>query len=252
MKILLKISFVGSDYCGYQAQKNGLTIQQKLNEAAEALFGFECDVVGCSRTDSGVHADMFCATLSKKGESGINSSIPEESIPFAINSYLPKDICVFEARYVDESFHARYDVKSKEYIYKILNSSIPDPFLSGRVWHYPKALGDADIENMDLAAQSFVGRHDFSAFMASGSSVKDTVREVFSAKVWKEENIIYFSVSADGFLYNMVRIMTGTLIAVAEGKISADSITDMILSGDRSRAGVTAPPDGLYLHRVVY
>lgn len=252
MKILLTISFVGSAYSGYQVQKNAVTIQQKLNEAAEALFGFECDVVGCSRTDSGVHADIFCAALNKKGESGIGSSIPEDSLPFAINSYLPKDICVIKAEYVDESFHPRYDVKSKEYVYKILNTTLPDPFLSGRVWHYPRKLSDVDVENMNAAAQSFVGRHDFSAFMASGSSVKDTVREVFSAKVWKEGNIIFFSVSADGFLYNMVRIMTGTLIAVAEGKISASDVPDIILSRDRARAGMTAPSEGLYLHRVTY
>ena len=252
MKILLNLSYVGTAYCGYQVQKNGVSIQQRLNEAAKALFGFDCDIVGCSRTDKGVHANEFCATVSKKGENSISSTIPENAIPKAFNSYLPGDICVRSAKYVDDDFHARYDVKYKEYVYKIYTAELPDPFLYRRVWNRCRTVSDAELEKMNEAAGAFVGKYDFSAFMASGSSVSDTVREVVSARVVRNGDLIEFYVAADGFLYNMVRIMTGTLIAVAEGKIQSNEIRDIIKSGDRSRAGMTAPPDGLYLNRVEY
>lgn len=252
MKILLNISYVGTAYCGYQVQKNAVTIQQRLNEAASALFGFECDIVGCSRTDRGVHANMFCATVAQKGCDGIQSSIPESSLPQAFNSYLPKDISVKSARYVEDGFHARYDVKYKEYIYKLYDSPIPDPFLSDRVWSYPRPISDEALENMNRAAEYFVGKYDFSAFMATGSKITDAVREVVYAKVERQGGIIEFRVRADGFLYNMVRIMMGTLVAVAEGKIAVEDILEIIASRDRSRAGMTAPAEGLYLNRVEY
>ncbi len=252
MKILLTVSYVGSGYLGYQVQRNADTIQGKLNEATRALFGFDCDIVGCSRTDKGVHANMFCAAVSKRGETGISSNIPEGAIRLALNTFLPKDICVLSARYVEESFHPRYDVKKKEYIYKILNRELPDPFLHGRAWHYTRMIDDAALQRMNRAAAYFVGKHDFRAFMASGSSVKSTEREVFSASVYREGDIIIFSVEADGFLYNMVRIMMGTLIAVAEGKTEPEEIPEIILSGNRSRAGMTVCPDGLYLNKVEY
>ena len=252
MKILLNISYLGTAYCGYQVQKNAVTIQQRLNEAASALFGFECDIVGCSRTDRGVHANMFCATVSQKGCDSISSSIPEGSLPQAFNSYLPKDIAVMSARYVDDGFHARYDVKYKEYVYKLYASQIPDPFLSDRVWHYPRPISDEAVEKMNSAAELFVGRYDFSAFMATGSKITDAVREVVYAKVERCGNVIEFRVRADGFLYNMVRIMMGTLVSVAEGKIAPEAITSIIESKDRSKAGMTAPAEGLYLNKVEY
>ena len=252
MKIFLNISYVGSAYCGYQVQKNGVSVQQKLNEAARALFGFDCDVVGCSRTDRGVHANMFCACVTEKGRKNINSTIPEAAIPIAFNSYLPGDISVRSAKYVNDEFHPRYDVKYKEYVYKIYNATVLDPFLYGRVWHYPKKISDEALAKMDEAARNFVGKRDFSSFMASGSKVTDTVRNVISARVERKGDIIEFTVSADGFLYNMVRIMTGTLTAVAEGKISPSQICGIIESRERSRAGNTAPADGLYLNRVEY
>lgn len=252
MKILLEISYLGSAYCGYQVQPNGDTVQGRLNAAARELFGFECDVVGCSRTDSGVHANMFCATLSKRGEESIECDIPEGAIPFALNNFLPEDICVREAKYVDDTFHARYDVKKKEYIYKIYANKLPDPFLAGRVWRYQRAIDDAAVKKMNEAAKEFVGKHDFSAFMAAGSSVKSTEREIFEADVKKEGDVIVFRVCGDGFLYNMVRIMTGTLISVAEGKIAPCDIPEIVASCDRRRAGMTAPPEGLYLNKVYY
>ena len=252
MKIFLEISYLGSAYCGYQVQPNGDTVQGRLNAAARELFGFECDVVGCSRTDSGVHANTFCATLSKRGEAGIECPISESAIPFALNARLPDDIVVKSAKFVPCEFHPRYDVKKKEYIYKIYANKLPDPFLHGRVWHYPRGIEPEAVTKMNEAAKHFVGRHDFSAFMASGSSVATTEREVFEAEVKKEGDLVVFRVSADGFLYNMVRIMTGTLIGVAEGKYSPDVIPEIITSKDRKRAGQTAPPEGLYLNRVYY
>lgn len=252
MKILLRLSFLGSAYCGYQVQPNGVTVQQRLNEAAKQLFGYDCDVVGCSRTDSGVHANEFCVTLTKKGESYIETDLPTSRIPQALSHWLPRDIAVYSAQTVGDDFHPRYDVKYKEYVYKILNRQVRDPFLEGRAWHCPKTIDDKRFAEMQRAAAYLIGKQDFSSFMASDSSVKDRVREVCEAEVSREGDLIIFRVCADGFLYNMVRIFAGTLIDVAYGKIAAEDIPRIIESKDRRLAGSTAPPEGLYLNRVVY
>ena len=252
MKILLRIAFIGSGYCGYQVQPNGVTVQQRLNEAAEALFGYECDIVGCSRTDSGVHANEFCVAVSKKRENRLETNIPIERIPMAMSVHLPVDISVMSAEWVDDDFHPRYDVKYKEYVYRIYNSPVRSPFEEGRAWHIPYTFDDDALTQMNAAAQAFVGKHDFASFMASGSKVESTVRTVMYADVVKEGDVITFRVAADGFLYNMVRIMTGTLVAVAQKKIAAFNIPAVIEAKDRQRAGMTAPAHGLYLNRVVY
>ena len=252
MKLLIKLSYLGKDFCGYQAQKDKRTVQTELNRAAGELFGFDCDITGCSRTDSGVHANCFCATVNKHGEPGLETDIDVHKIPRAMSAHLPEDIAVFHAEWVDDEFHARYDVKYKEYIYKINNSHVRDPFLEGRAWHYSRVLDDEAVKRMNDAAAQYVGTHDFSAFMAQGSNVSTTVRTVVAASVEKIGNEIIFRVAADGFLYNMVRIMTGTLTSVGEGKISPDDIAKIIESKDRSNAGMTAPAHGLYLNKVVY
>ena len=251
-KILLRLSYLGTDYCGYQVQPNGVSVQQKLNEAAKALFGFDCDIVGCSRTDSGVHAKNFCVTVSQKGCEGIQTSVPISKIPVAINNHLPKDISVLSAELVDSDFHPRYDVAYKEYIYCIWNSEIRNPFVESTSWHYSRRISDDSLTLMNEAAKRFCGTKDFSAYMAAESSVKSAVRTVMDAKVWREGDMIFFSVSADGFLYNMVRIFVGTLIGVAEGKITPDDIDDITASKDRRKAGITAPAHGLFLNKVVY
>jgi len=251
-KILLDISFLGTAYCGYQIQPNTPTIQQQLNFATKSLFGFDCDITGCSRTDSGVHANHFFATISKKGEPGIDTTINIDKIPQALCFYLPNDISVNNAAYVDQNFHARYDVKSKEYVYLIWNKRERNPFFHERCWHYPKEISLADIERMNEAAKYFVGTQDFVSYMAEGSKVTNTVRTVYSATVEKKENIVCFRISADGFLYNMVRIMMGTLIEVAQGKKDPADICDITKAKNRMRAGITAPPQGLYLNRVIY
>ncbi len=252
MKILLKLSFLGTNYCGYQVQPNNPTVQKELNIAAKKLFGYDCDIVGCSRTDSGVHANEFCATVVKSKENCIYTSIPIEKIPQAISFYLPKDISVFEAYEVEDGFHPRYDVKYKEYVYQIWNSPHRDPFLANTSWHCPKLIGEKGFSNMQQAAAMLVGTHDFSSYMASDSKIKDTVRTIYSAEVTREGNLIIFRVAADGFLYNMVRILTGTLLEVGYGKRAPEDIPKITDAHDRSAAGITAPPEGLFLNKVVY
>ncbi len=252
MKLFLKIAFLGTNYHGYQVQENGKTVQAALNEATEALFGFPCDIVGCSRTDSGVHAVAFAATVAKRGENDIVYTIPTHKIPVAINAFLPSDISVLEAKEVSDTFHARYDVVCKEYEYKIWNGMSKNPFLADRACHVPKAISGKSLESMNRAAAAFVGKHDFSSFMAQGSKITDPVRTVLYADVRREGDMIIFRVAADGFLYNMVRIMAGTLLSVAEGRIEAEEIPYIIEAKDRKKAGATAPAHGLYLNKVSY
>ena len=252
MKLLLKISFVGSSYNGYQVQPDKPTVQRELNEAAKRIFGFDCDIVGCSRTDSGVHANEFFVCVSKKGENALDCTIPMNSVPLAFNSVLPDDISVLEGKMVDNDFHPRYAVKYKEYVYRIWNSPIKNPFEANRAHHIPCVYSDEIIEKMNLAASYFCGKHDFASYMAQGSKIVDTTREVKYASVKKEGNVILFTVAADGFLYNMVRIIVGTLTEVAFGRFSPDDIPNIISSCDRKNAGMTAPAEGLYLNRVLY
>ena len=253
-KVLLTVSFCGTAYCGYQVQPNGVTVQEMLNKAAEALFGYPCDVVGCSRTDSGVHARRFCATIAKKGERTLPTAIGIERIPRAMNAHLPADIAVREAREVPPDFHARYDVAYKEYEYLIWNGRERDPFMEGRAWHIPVPIGESELAAMRAAAAHFVGKRDFAAFCAASADTadSDTVRRVTRAEITREGDLISFRVRADGFLYNMVRIMVGTLADVAAGRIVPDAIEEILASRDRRKAGSTAPACGLYLDQVSY
>lgn len=244
MKLLLEISFLGTAYCGFQVQNNGKSVQKTVQDAAEMLFG-PVLLTGCSRTDSGVHARSFFCTVEGDG----CSRIPPDRVPIALNTFLPPDIAAKSARIVDDSFHPRYSAKGKEYRYLILNSHIRDPFLEGRVYRY---AGELDADYMDELAADFIGRHDFAAFMAAGSSITDTVRTVSMCRVDRDGELITFSVAADGFLYNMVRIMVGTLIDISQGRLEEKSIKGIIASRDRRRAGFTAPPEGLYLWEVFY
>ena len=245
MKILLEIAYVGTAYHGFQVQNNAPSVQKTLQNALEEFFSCKLLVSGCSRTDSGVHARQFFCTA----EGEIAETFPIEKLPIATGRFLPSDIAILSAKVVEDSFHVRYDVKSKEYEYLILNRAERDPFFSARAYHYPREL---KLDEMNRAAAHLVGKHDFAAFMAAGSKIVDSVRTIHGCTVEKEGDIVTIRVSADGFLYNMVRIICGTLIAVSEGKIAADSIPDVIASLDRKRAGMTLPPDGLYLAKVMY
>lgn len=241
--LLLTIRYLGTAYSGWQVQQNAPSVQQTLQDSIEKLFCVRENVVGCSRTDAGVHANMYCCNIRTE------SSLPCDVVVRGLNAYLPDDICVISCVEVGFDFHARYDCTGKEYIYLIRNSSVPDPFMYGRCWQFNKPI---DEKLLNTCAQAFCGTHDFKAFCSAGSSVQSTVRTISSFSVEREGDIIKMSVSADGFLYNMVRIMVGTLTDITLGKIKGESIPQIIESLDRSKAGITAPPQGLYLNRVYY
>lgn len=241
--LLMTIQYDGSDYHGWQVQSNALTVQEVFQNAVEKVFRSRLDIKGCSRTDSGVHANMYCVSLKT------DMNIDCLGALRAMNTALPQDIAVIDCREVPSDFHPRYSCKSKEYVYKIYNGSIRNPFLQKYTFHYRYAL---DAELMDREAQAFLGKHDFSGFCSARSDIEDTVRCVKNVSVKREGDMVLFTVEADGFLYNMVRIMVGTLLFVNEGKIKPGELKDVIESKDRSRAGKTAPPQGLYLNRVNY
>lgn len=247
MKYFAKIKYLGTDFCGFQVQNNGRTVQGELSLACLELFGKPARVTGCSRTDSGVHANEFCLTIECDG-----ATVPPSKLPLAIARFLPPDLSLYYAEECADGFHPRYSVKHKEYLYRIKNSRISDPFEVNRAWLYPMDIDQSALELMRAAAAHIVGYHDFAAFMAEGSDVKDTHRTVKYLEIDRDGDVISVRIAADGFLYNMVRIIVGTLCDVAAGRILPDDIPGIIESCDRSRAGVTAPPEGLYLNRVVY
>ena len=252
MKIFLRIAYLGTAYCGYQVQPNGVTVQAKLNEAAEAVFGHPCDIVGCSRTDSGVHARDFCATVTAKGRDFLETTIPTDRMPQIFNSVLPADIAVKSALWVSDTFHARYGVQSKEYEYLIYNAPLRDPFLAARAWHIPRYIDDKALALMNEAAAHFVGTKDFSALRDGDPDEKDPVRTVFSASVTRVGDMIAFRVCGDGFLYHTVRVMTGVLVSVARGRYTPAEVGVLIAARKRAAFGATAPADGLCLDRVFY
>lgn len=241
--LLVTVKYDGSAYHGWQVQKNALTVQQVFQDAVQKVFKKRLDVKGCSRTDSGVHANMYCLTFMT------DMDISDRGVVMALNTHLPDDIAVISCRQVAEDFHPRYSCKSKEYVYKLYNGEIRNPFYSKYAYHYRYNI---DAEYLNREAQAFVGTYDYSGFCSAGSDVEDTVRTVYSFSVWREGDMVYFKVEADGFLYNMVRIMVGTLLFIAQGKIGEGELLDVIKSKDRKRAGKTAPPQGLYLNKVNY
>jgi tRNA pseudouridine38-40 synthase len=179
-------------------------------------------------------------------------TIPADKLPIAVSRFLPNDLSLFYAEECSEGFHPRYDVKEKEYLYRIINSRIYDPFEFRRAWFVARPITDEGIERMRAASKYIMGKKDFATFMAEGSDIVDTVRNVTNLSVEKNGDLIEIRICADGFLYNMVRIIVGTLTEVAFGRISPDKIPEIIASCDRSRAGMTAPADGLFLNKVVY
>lgn len=242
-RLLFTIQYDGTAYHGWQVQSNALTVQEVFQNAVEKVFCKRLDVKGCSRTDSKVHANMYCLTL----DTDMNISC--ENAVLALNTHLPDDISVISCIEVENGFHPRYSCKSKQYVYKIYNGKIKNPFLRNYAYHYRY---DLDGDYLNKEAQAFVGTYDYSGFCSIKSDVEDTVRTVYSASVKREGDMVYFTVEADGFLYNMVRIMVGTLLFINEGKIKSGELKDIILSKDRTRAGKTAPPHGLYLNKVNY
>ena len=237
------MSYDGYAYHGFQRQENALAIQQIIEETIEGIIGEKTVIYGCSRTDTGVHANEYCFNFLH------NNSITCGGLVRSLNCLLPDDMGIKSCEEVDEDFHARYYCSGKEYIYKIHNSNLKNPFLKGRAYRYNREI---DEKLLNKAAQAFVGTHDFKAFCSSGSTANSTVRTIESFEVFRKDDMIFMLVKGDGFLYNMVRIMVGTLIFINEGKIALSDLPSVIASGDRTKAGKTAPACGLYLNRVFY
>ena len=242
--LLLKLAYDGTRYHGWQIQENAVTVQQVFQEALCKVTGRQEDLKACSRTDTGVHAREFCVSLKTE------SPIPEERLVAALNHYLPQDMAVRSCQRVGEDFHARYSCKGKEYCYEIWNHPVREPFLAGRALHYWYPIDEALL---DQAARHYLGSHDFSSFCTLDKRERgDLTRRVFTSRVERRGDLVVFTVGADGFLYNMVRIMVGTLLRVQQGKFSPEDIPAILEAKDRKAAGPTAPACGLYLNRVFY
>jgi len=249
--IKLTIEYVGQNYCGWQKQKNGLSIQEVITSAIFSVTGEKVALSGSGRTDSGVHAAGQVANFQT------TSTIPPDRFSLALNAILPQDISIVSSEEVREDFHSRYSAVGKTYRYYIWNAPTRSAIFANNSYFVDNPL---DINVMNISAQSFVGIHDFKAFMASGSKVKSTEREILSAKVFpvretfsgSEGNLICIEVTGTGFLYNMVRIISGTLMEVGLGKYPLEKVKAALEIGDRKLAGQTLPACGLFLYKVFY
>lgn len=240
------IAYNGAAYHGFQRQGNALSVQEVVECTIGKLLKIPPPVIyGCSRTDAGVHARRFCFNVR------IDSTIPCEGFIKGMNTLLPSDIAVLSCEDVPEDFHARYCTKSKEYVYLINTKPTRDVFLQNLAFHYPYPLS---IPKMNEAAKLFLGEHDFGGFCRAvgKTAVKSTVRTIYSLNVSQKDGICEIKIRGNGFLYNMVRIIAGTLIYVSEGKRMLDDVRRAIETGERAFAGMTLPPEGLYLNEVFY
>ncbi len=233
----------GSAYHGFQRQDNAYTVQQAIEDALFTLTGEKISVNGCSRTDTGVHAREFVLSFD------IKNAIPCEGIVRGMNNMLPPDIAFKSCEECESDFHARYNCKGKEYEYLIHNSRGKNPFIHSRAYRYALPI---DEKLLQKAAEKFVGTHDFKSFCCADCDKENTTRTVYSCTVERQDDMIYVRISADGFLYNMVRIIVGTLLYVNEGKLTPEDIPHLFEVRDRTKAGVTVPPQGLYLNKVFY
>lgn len=243
MNYVLNLSYDGTAYHGWQKQNNAVAVSDVLEQAIEKIFKHKADVVGCSRTDAGVHAINYVCNFKS------NLIIPTDKLPLAINTKLPGDIRVKSATEAEDDFNSRFSAHSKTYIYKTCCSKILNPFLRNYAYHFPY---DINMQKIQRAVKHFEGTHDFAGFMTQGSSQKTTVRTVNYLIARKNDDIIEFEINANAYLYNMVRIIAGTLLYVGTGRIEADNIPDIIKSCDRRLAGITAEPQGLYLKEILY
>lgn len=240
------IAYNGANYHGFQRQDNASSIQETVEKAIGKLLKIPPPVIyGCSRTDTGVHAREFCFNVH------IDNRIPCDGFVKGMNTLLPPDIAVLSCEDVDDDFHARYCARGKEYVYVINNLPQRDVFLQDLAFHYPYKL---DIDAMNSAAKLMIGEHDFGGFCrAEGKArMKSTVRTIYDINVTEQNGRCEVRISGNGFLYNMVRIVTGTLIYISEGKRSEQDIINALETGDRSFSGITLPPSGLYLNKVFY
>ncbi|SHI49729.1 tRNA pseudouridine(38-40) synthase TruA [Parasporobacterium paucivorans] len=237
-RIKLTIAYDGTRYCGWQIQENGITVEEMINKSLSGLLGEKICIMGASRTDAGVHA------LGNVAVFDTHTRIPPEKISYGLNQRLPEDITVQKSEEVPKEFHPRYAAAIKTYEYKILNRTFPQPIcrLYTHFIYYP-----LDVEAMQKAAAYLVGEHDFKSFSSIGGQTKTSVRTITALDVEKEGDIITIRVSGTGFLYNMVRIISGTLIQVGQGYRTPESVQEIIEKRDRRFAGPTAPPRGLTL-----
>ncbi len=242
-RIKLTVAYDGTDYCGWQVQPNGMTVEEILNRELSALTGEEVKVIGASRTDAGVHAEGNVAVFDTE------TGIPAERIAYALNCRLPEDIVAVKSEEVPGDWHPRYQCSVKTYEYRILNREMPDPVCRRSTVHvsYPLNLGD-----MRTAAGYLKGEHDFKSFCSPHTEVKDTVRTVHSLEIEKEGDIITVRISGNGFLYNMVRIIVGTLINVGRGACPPEKVKEILEARDRRKAAATAPAKGLVLKYIRY
>lgn len=253
-KIKLLIEYDGTSYQGWQIQKKGETIQGIIENRVLMITGESSRVIGASRTDAGVHALGQVAVFRTRSE------LKPEIIKKALNAVLPQDIRILDASIVEDSFHPRKNAVKKSYFFVISNQRESSAFLYKYVWMVQQAL---DLKKMEIAAQEIVGKHDFSSFMGTGSSIKNPVREIFSLGIYKLEKIDFLTMSlrgnfikirieADGFLRHMVRNIVGTIVEIGKGKISEKSMREILAKGNRKFAGPTAPPNGLFLEKIIY
>lgn len=243
MRIKLTLSYDGTNFCGWQVQPNGRTVQEELERAVLEVTGEKVRVTGSGRTDSGVHAQGQVAHFDT------NKSIPPERLFKALNAHLPEDVRVLESRLVDDDFDACRGAKKKTYVYSAYLSDTEKPLKERYSVRLDKGL---DLEKMKEVAKEFLGEHDFAGFCASGSSVKTTVRTIYALDLGVDGEDLTFTVTGNGFLYNMVRIIVGTLVKVGEGKADREDIRKMLNGGERTIGGKTLQAKGLCLKQVVY
>lgn len=236
------IQYNGKNYCGWQKQPDSLGIQGTIENAIYEITKEKIKIIGSGRTDAGVHA------LGQVANFKLESNIPTKNLPNALNAKLPKDISIIDCIEVDEEFHSRYSAKRKRYRYLIYNSSYRNPIYKDMSYHVKY---DLDLKKMCEEAKSLIGEHDFKGFMSSGSSVNDTIRTIYDITLQKQDNLIILEVEGNGFLYNMVRIIVGTLVDIGRGRIK-ESLKNIIDSKERGMCGHTAPAHGLFLKKVDY
>ena len=244
MRYVLVLSYDGTAYCGWQRQKNGLSVQEVVETAIRSLTGADVTVTGSGRTDAGVHA------LAQVAHFDGDFSIPPEKFYLALNPYLPPDVKAIASFAAPPSFHARYSAKKKTYRYSFYYSAVVLPVKDR--YAQPVAEENIDLDKLRNASEVFLGEHDFAAFRSVGSSVKDTVRTIYAIRVEDTEGGFYIEVTGNGFLYNMVRVMVGSLLAVANGDLTAEEIAAALSSGQRDKRFKTLPAKGLLLVGVQY
>ena len=241
--IALKLMYVGTAYHGWQVQKNAVSVAETLEKALSTVVCHPVKCTGAGRTDAGVHAEVYVANFRT------TSRIPCDRIPLAVNTRLPDDIVVVKATQVPDAFNAIGSCRKKEYTYRIYNSRLGNAFYVNRAWFYPRHLDEAVMQR---AADCFVGTHDFSAVRAVGTEVRSPVRTVYYFDISRTGDLIEFRVCANGFLYNMVRAMVGTCVYAAEGKFAPEDVSRILEEKNRTAAGPTVPPGGLYMTKLWY